>query len=85
MCLHTATSHYKKLKSCLAVNSTIYIQCDVLTVLRFLLGSGQRHVETPWVIQEADALVLIGTYTRQDDEVLLSALEGIYAGNFHLL
>lgn len=62
------------------------IHCDVLTaLLRFLLGSGQRYVETTWVIQEADALVLIGTNTRQDDEVLLSALEGVHAGNFHLL
>lgn len=52
---------------------------------RFLLGSGQRHIETTWVIQEANALVLIGTNTRQDDEVLLSALESIHAGNLHLL
>ena len=56
-----------------------------VTVLRFLLGSGQRHVETTRVVQEADALVFIGTDTRQDDEVLLSALEGVHAGNFHLL
>lgn len=57
----------------------------LIVLLRFLLGSGQRHIETTRVIQEANALVLIGTHTRQDDEVLLSALEGIYAGNFHLL
>ena len=57
-----------------------------LTVLlRILLGSGQRHVETTRVIQEADALMLIGTDTRENDEVLLSALEGVHAGNFHLL
>lgn len=49
------------------------------------LGSGQRHVETTRVVQETDALVLVCTNTRQDDEVLLSALEGIHAGNLHLL
>lgn len=50
-----------------------------------LLGSGQRHIETPWVVQEADALVFIGSHTRENDEVLLSALECIHTGNFHLL
>ena len=33
--------------------------------------SRQRHVEPPWVVQEADAL---GAHARQDDVVLLTAL-----------
>lgn len=74
----------KKLFSC--QQYLICIHCGVVTVvLRFLLCSGQRHIQTTWVIQEADALVLIGTNARQDDEVLLSALEGVHASNFHLL
>lgn len=48
-------------------------------------GSGERHIKTPGVVEEADALVLIGPHARQDDEVLLSALEGVHAGYFHLL
>lgn len=50
-----------------------------------LPSSGQCHVEAPRVIEEADALVLVGADTRQDDEVLLPALERVHAGNLHLL
>lgn len=81
---HLATSNYKNEQAaCLSTLSSIH--GDLLRVLKFLLGSCQCHVETTWVIQEADPLVLIGTHTWQDDEVLLSALEGVYAGNLHLL
>lgn len=48
-------------------------------------GSGERHIETAGVVEEANALVLVGPHARQDDEVLLSALEGVHAGYFHLL
>lgn len=58
--------------------------CAVPTVVS-LLGSGQCHVESTRVIQEADALMFIGTDARQDNEILLPALESIHAGNFHLL
>lgn len=51
----------------------------------YLPGSGESHVETSWVVEEADALVLVGSDTGQDDEVLLSALEGIDTGYLHLL
>ncbi len=50
-----------------------------------LPGPGECHIETSGVIEEADALVLIGPHTGQDDEVLLSALKGIHTGYFHLL
>lgn len=48
-------------------------------------GSGERHIETAGVVEEANALVLVGPHARQDNEVLLSALEGVHAGYFHLL
>lgn len=47
--------------------------------------SGEGHIETPGVVQEPNALVLVGTHTGQDDEVLLPALEGIHTGNLHFL
>ena len=53
--------------------------------VRVLLGSGERHVESARVVEEADALMLVGTHARQDDEVLLPALEGVHAGYLHLL
>ena len=49
------------------------------------LGSGERHVESAWVVQEADALVLVGAHTRQHDEVLLASLEGVHARYLDLL
>lgn len=51
----------------------------------FLLGSSQCHVESSWVVQEADALVLIGSHARQNNVVLLSALKSVHTGDFHLL
>lgn len=50
-----------------------------------LPGSGEGHIETPGVVQEPNALVLVGTHTGQDDEVLLPALEGVHTGNLHFL
>lgn len=52
---------------------------------RCLPRSGEGHIETPGVIQEPNALVLVGTHTGQNDEVLLPALEGIHTGNLHFL
>lgn len=52
---------------------------------RCLPRSGEGHIETPRVIQEPDALVLVGTHTGQDNEVLLPALEGVHTGNLHFL
>lgn len=48
-------------------------------------SSSERHIKTSRVVEEADALVLIGPHAGQDDEVLLSALEGIHTGYFHFL
>lgn len=62
-------------------NKSLHLTLSLL----LLPGSGQRHIETSWVIQEADALVLVSSDTRQDDEVLLSALERIHAGDLNLL
>lgn len=67
------------------LNLSGWIVTGWILVTVFLLGSGEGHIETTRVIQEADALMLIGTNTRQDDEIFLSALEGIHTGNFHLL
>lgn len=50
-----------------------------------LPSASQRNIETSGIVQETDALVLVGPHTRQDDKVLLSALKGIHAGNFHFL
>lgn len=69
----------------LTVNNTGVNEFHRVSEYWSLLCSGQSHVQTPGVVQEADALVLIRTHTRQDDEIFLSALEGIYAGYFHLL
>ena len=49
------------------------------------LGSGERHIESAWVVQEADALVLVGAHTRQHDKVLLASLEGVHARHLDLL
>lgn len=48
-------------------------------------GSGESHIQTSGVIEEADALVLIGPHTGQDDEVFLPALKCIHTCDFHLL
>ena len=50
-----------------------------------LLGSRERHVQASRVVEEADALVIVGAHTRQDDEVLLASLEGVHAGHLDLL
>lgn len=34
----------------------------LLIIFFFLLGSGQRHVQTSWVVQEANSLVLVGSH-----------------------
>lgn len=47
--------------------------------------TSQCNVEASGVVEEADALVLIGPHTRQDDEVLLSALKSVHTCNFHFL
>ncbi|RUS20189.1 hypothetical protein BC937DRAFT_86210 [Endogone sp. FLAS-F59071] len=50
-----------------------------------VFGSGQRNVQSPWVVQETDALMLIAPHQAQNDVILLPALKGINAGNLDLL
>lgn len=42
--------------------------------------SGQGHVHPPFRVYEAQA---VRAHTRQDDHLLLSALEGIHGGHLH--
>lgn len=58
--------------------------CTV-SMIKVSPGSSERHIKTSRVVEEANALVLIGPHAGQDDEVLLSALEGIHTGYFHFL
>mmetsp|Transcript_9120 Transcript_9120/g.10530 ORF Transcript_9120/g.10530 Transcript_9120/m.10530 type:complete len:347 (-) Transcript_9120:1219-2259(-) len=40
--------------------------------------TGQRNVQTPWIVQESNPLVLVGANTRQDNVILFSALEAVH-------
>ena len=46
------------------------------------LGPGEGHVQSAGVVEEPDALMLVGADAGQDDEVLLTALESIHTGHF---
>ena len=50
-----------------------------------ILGSGQGDVKTSRIVQKSDTLMFIGSYTREDNEILLSALESVYTGYLNLL
>ena len=50
-----------------------------------ILGSRESHVESTSVIQEPNPLVLVGTYTGEDDVIFLTSLEGIHTCHFKLL
>ena len=50
-----------------------------------VLGSGQGDVEPPRVVEKPDALVLVRADARDDDDVLLAALEGVDAGDLDSL
>ena len=47
-------------------------------------GPCEGYIEAPRIAQEANALVLIRAYTRQDDVVLLTPLERIHAAHLYL-
>ena len=49
------------------------------------LGPGEGHVEPPGVGEKADALVLVGADTGDDDDVLLPPLEGVHARHLDIL
>ena len=49
------------------------------------LGTCESDVETAWVVQEPDSLVVVRTDTRKHNVVLLASLERIDRGNFNLL
>lgn len=48
-------------------------------------GPRQSHVQAARIVQETDALVLVRTYARHDDEIFLSPLKSIHASNFNIL
>mmetsp|Transcript_35643 Transcript_35643/g.84468 ORF Transcript_35643/g.84468 Transcript_35643/m.84468 type:complete len:405 (-) Transcript_35643:1640-2854(-) len=50
-----------------------------------VLGSGQGDVQAPWVVQETDPLVLVRPDAREDDVVLLTALERVDARHLNVL
>ena len=50
-----------------------------------VFGPGEGDVEPPGVGEEPDPLVLVGPDAGDDDDVLLSALEGVHAGDLHVL
>jgi hypothetical protein len=50
-----------------------------------LLCSCKCYVKSSWVVEEPDALVVIGTDAGEHNEILLTALERIHTGYFNLL
>ena len=58
---------------------------DVTANTAHIPSSGKSHIETTWVVQESDALMFIGTDTREHYEVFLTALERINTGNLYVL
>ena len=50
-----------------------------------VLCAREGDVEAAGVAEEADALVLVGAHAREDDVVLLAALEGVDAGDLDVL
>jgi len=47
--------------------------------------SGQSHVQSAGIVEEANALVFVGSDARHDDEIFLSALESVHTGDFDIL
>lgn len=47
-----------------------------------VLGTRQGHVQPSWIVEEPNALVLVGAHASEDDVVLFATLERIDAGNF---
>lgn len=45
-------------------------------------SSGESDVEASRIVQESDALVVVGSYARQHDDVLLSSLKRVDGCNF---
>jgi hypothetical protein len=50
-----------------------------------VFGPGEGDVEPAGVVEEANALVLVGANTRHNNQILLSALEGVDARHLDLL
>jgi len=44
----------------------------------------QRHIQSPWVIEETNTLGLVRSDAREEDEVFLSTLEGVDWCDFDL-
>ena len=50
-----------------------------------ILRTSQSDVETPWIIQETNALVLVAPHTAEDDIILFATLESVDASHFNFL
>ena len=50
-----------------------------------ILRTSQSDVETPWIIQETNALVLVAPHTAEDDIILFTTLESVDASHFNFL
>jgi hypothetical protein len=49
-----------------------------------ILCPGESYIQPSWIVKEANAWGLIASYTREEDEVLLSSLETVNWGDFDL-
>ena len=49
-----------------------------------ILCTSESNIETPWVIQKANTLMLVASDAAEDDVILLPSLESIHTGNFDL-
>ena len=50
-----------------------------------ILCTSESNIETPWVIQKANTLMLVASDAAEDDVILLPSLEGVNASNLDLL
>ena len=50
-----------------------------------MLRSGNGDIHSSIITNESEALIFIGPYTREDNDVFLSALERIYSINLEVL
>lgn len=50
-----------------------------------VLCTGESYIETPWVVEETDALVFVASHAAEDDVILLPPLKGVNASDLDLL
>src|SRR6266536_202937 len=49
-----------------------------------VFGTGEGNVQSTWVAQEANALMIVRANAGKHNKVFLSSLEGVDGGNFNL-